>query len=133
MTLPHANRHTRHVSDSDESASQLLVGAELYAVEFIRDYLRLHFHTPQVDATLTVLTIATMADDASDAAERSTDPRAMIRAIGATVRAAAIQPGKLIELGLEDGRAIRVSLANDDLRGGFEAARLDAGERWWVW
>lgn len=99
------------------------------SVEFVMDYVQLRF----ASATLTCVTLPTLA-----IAGRSWswgEPGyndQLIGRIDHRVKAASIQPGKSINITLDDDSVIQVSLKDDDYVTA-EAARLQsASGAWWV-
>jgi hypothetical protein len=120
--------------ESDARASSALLGAELYEVVFVRDYIQLGFEPAigSINLTLTILTSLRVRIPDGRVEGAQLEPAAIISRINSTVHSAVVQRGKVIDLGLSDGAAILISLLAQELAGP-EAATLRAGNLLWVW
>ena len=104
-----------------------LVGQPLSSVEFVQDYVQLHFDGP----TLTAYTRPTISVRSSTLAWCDSGYRdALCEQIGSVVHRVKVQPEE-VSLLFESGSGIEVSLRPDDYRGP-EALQfwLKAGRTW---
>jgi hypothetical protein len=109
---------------------QPLVGEELSAVVFVRDYIQFQFDGPGLTA---------VNDPTVEAQGRIYQPAvqgyrdALCERIGHSVVSAEIAEGQEIRIEFDDHSKISISLRPDDYAHGPEAAIFDHGEDTWVW
>jgi hypothetical protein len=113
-----------------ESLPPRLIGLEMSAVTFVRDYLQLHFDGP----VLTILVDSELSIAGEQYASRAPGFRdALCSCISKRVAAAEVVPGERWHLCFEDGAVLNVSLRPEH-RTGPEAVLLrDEASGEWDW
>jgi hypothetical protein len=107
-----------------------LVGEELSAVVFVRDYIQLQFDGP----SLTLINDPIVLADGTKYQPTTAGFRdAICGRIGQRVKAAHTTEGQEIRIDFADGSTICLSLKPEDYNFGPEAAILHHGEDTWVW
>lgn len=117
--------------DEPDSAIKCLVGAQLAAVTFVRDYLQFSFDGPILNAYVW----PTVCVDSSTYTIKSDGYRdELCKRINHDIVSAYVEQGKKLAMAFDDGSSIYISLLDDD-RSGPEAAMLQSnGEgAWSVW
>ena len=93
---------------------QDLVGEEVSAIAFVRDYVEVHFDGP-ILRSLSNPTVSERGVDYRFPEAGSRD--ALCRVIGSTVRAVKLEEGRALELVTSDGSRITIPLDAASLRG----------------
>ncbi len=114
---------------ADADAEDFLVGAEIEAVVFVRDYVQLQLFKPSASFGLTFVSDPVVSRPGQTLKKSNDGWRdALCALIGKTIRTASVESGGLsLDLG---GNTLNVPF---DGQFGPESARLDVGDRWWVW
>jgi hypothetical protein len=117
----------QNVGDLADGMSEL-VGQPLASVEFVQDYVQLHFDGP----TLTAYTLPTVRSNLSEMLECG-DPgwrELLCKPIGSVVRRTQVLPER-VSIEFENGVVVEVSLKDEDYKGP-EALQfsLDAVRTW---
>jgi len=95
-----------------------LVGAELSAVTFVRDYLQLQFDSPSSAPILNAYTPVTVRSGSREAIiGDDAFPALIVAQINKQVTQAQVFPGEAVEIGLTDGSRILISLRAQDYVG----------------
>jgi hypothetical protein len=98
-----------------------LVGSQMSAVVFVRDYMQLQFDGPLITITANVITrIAEKVFGMQDLGFRD----ALVSHIGHRVTGASVHKGEAISIKLSEDREIRISLRDEDRDWRPEAAVL---------
>ena len=106
-----------------------LAGRELSSVEFVRDYIQLHFDGPCLSAyTLPILEPKLGISLASSSLGYAD---ALIGAIGKTVKYADLERDETINVCFNDGFKFRISLLEQDRRGDEAAILTTGGKEIW--
>jgi hypothetical protein len=120
-------------STAEGSTTELptLIGRQLSAVTFVRDYVQLHFDGPTISA-FTWPTVSTSYGvvKVGDVGYRDS----LCSCIGKTVLTAIVDVGERLEIAFSDGFAIAISLRTDDRE--VEEAVLyqdDQSNEWSSW
>ncbi|HXN46662.1 MAG TPA: hypothetical protein VN893_08470 [Bryobacteraceae bacterium] len=124
MSSSSADPNTRTLAD----AMHELIDRPLASVEFVRDYIQLHFDGP----TLTAYTPPTFRSASSEvlAWAQAGYRDALCDLIGSVVHCIEVQPDAVC-LKFEGGSAVCVSLRDDDYRGPEALQFLtEAGQTW---
>jgi hypothetical protein len=113
---------------AEEVSLQVIIGEQLSAVTFVQDYLQLHFDGPR----LTVFSHpVVMLGDKTFHWGKPGFRDALCNSIAMQVTEARIAYGESISIRFADGSTIKISLKDEDYRGG-EAVSFDAGGNvWW--
>ena len=108
---------------------EILVGREMSAVSFVRDYLQLHFDGPR----LTLITDPVVqVDNVYYRAGMPGYRDALVGLVSKTVRRTSIVEGEAITLEYDDRTRISISLRSNDYQSA-EAAVFDTGTSTWSW
>ncbi len=118
-------------NESQESLLSLLVGLELSAITFVRDYLQLQFDGPFINAYVWPL-VRTPENKSEFGAPGYRD--ALCGQIGKTVVAPVEESETKLAICFNDGVVFEISLKRED-RNADEAAMFQdgTGKRWNVW
>ncbi len=118
------SNETKTLSD----ALTKLVGSQLSSVEFVQDYVQLHFDGPTLTAyTLPTVVIGNSMFTLGDPGYRD----ALCNPIGSDVRRTQVERERLL-VEFVNGASVAVSLRDSDYRGS-EAIQFSLdGERFWV-
>ncbi len=107
-----------------------LIGCELSSVEFVRDYIQLHFDGPYLTLiTNPMVQIGDIFYKWGQLGYRD----AICDCINAKVSTAFISEGKELHLDFNQGTVITVSLKPKDYTGAEAVIFNNASEKWWVW
>lgn len=119
------------MADTKESPLTGIVGSQLSSVEFVQDYVQLHFDGP----SLAAITHPVVAAGGTHFEWGSPGYRdALCERIGKTVQEVAVVGGRDIQIKFSDGPRILISLQPEDYRGPEAAVFIGApGEAWVVW
>jgi hypothetical protein len=106
-----------------------VIGGELSAVTFVRDYVQLHFDGPTISAyTLPTVTVGDSVFSHISPGYRD----ALCARIGSTVRAAYADPGQQLRIDFSDGSALSISLRPEDRQVEEAAVYTDAQTKEWA-
>jgi hypothetical protein len=114
---------------NDKQPLDILIGEQMSAVVFVRDYVQLVFDGPGLTA------VTPPVVEVGQASSRWGDPGyrdKLCELIGKTVRHAQIVDTEEITIKFDDDSSIRISLRPEDYITA-EAAIFSHGERLWVW
>ena len=115
---------------STEQALEPIVGRELSAVVFVRDYIQLQFD----DAGLSALNLPVIESGQETLAFGQPGSRdALCKRIGQAVRSASVKANERILIDFEDGSTLSISLRPDDYSGPEAAIFNNGPEETWVW
>jgi hypothetical protein len=115
---------------SPERALEAIVGGELSAVVFVRDYVQLQFD----GAGLTALNLPVIKVGQKTLAFGQPGYRdALCERIGHAVRGACVKENEWILIDFEDGSTLSISLRPDDYSGPEAAIFNNGPEETWVW
>jgi hypothetical protein len=121
----------REGTTGEQGEAQLerrLVGRELAAVTFVRDYVQLAFDGPSLTAiTPPTVRIGHRQLKPGDHGYRD----ALCDRIGAAVRDVSVSEGDALQIAFSDDSQFRISLRPEDYSGP-EAVIVRDGEWWWV-
>ena len=138
MTWPIQGEEPTATSGNQDDLIARLVGCELYSVQFVRDYVQLHFEgsvdSPVLTCYVTPQVREFQGDDSEGIAEGAPGYADALRAlIGEEVSAAAAMTGPGLVISLRTG-AIALNPTSDQLVGPEIAMLSGFGDRsWMVW
>jgi len=113
---------------TEEKSLQMLIGEQLSAVTFVQDYLQLHFDGPRL--TVFSHAVVRLGGQTFHGGKRGFRD-ALCNNIAKKVTDARVAYGDSISISFADGSTIKISLKDEDYRGG-EAVNFDTGSNeWW--
>lgn len=113
---------------TEEESLQVIIGEQLSAVTFVQDYVQLHFDGPRL--TIFSHTVVTLGDKIFHWGKPGFRD-ALCNSIAQQVTEARVAYGESISVSFADGSTIKISLKDENYRGG-EAVNFDTGSNeWW--
>ena len=117
-------------TNENSNPLQLIIGEELSAVVFVRDYVQLQFDGPGLTAINDpTVVVGGRAYTTTTAGYRD----ALCGQIGHSVVSAEVASDMEITIEFDDGSTISISLREQDYLYGPEAAVFHHGKNTWVW
>jgi hypothetical protein len=118
------------MATTNARALHSIVGRELRSVEFVRDYVQLHFDGPTITAvTDPVVTVGEKQYERTTLGYRDV----LCDRIGRTVRMAVVEEDERIVLEFDDKTCLIVSLREEDYRGPEAVIFQNGPQDTWVW
>jgi len=118
------------MNEKISNPSEILIGRELSAVEFIRDYVQFHFDGPRVVAiTNPIISVGTVIYKWGQPGYRD----ALCDCITAKVQSASISEGEKFYLEFEQKVCITISLKPEDYVGAEAVILYGDTTEWWIW
>jgi hypothetical protein len=107
-----------------------LIGEELSAVTFVRDYVQLQFNPPPMLNVMTPITL----DSASGRISQNEQafPNAIIAEIGKVVKNIVFSQGDFLRIGFSDDSSITISLKPEDYVGAEAVVIFGKDNHWGV-
>ena len=126
--MPSAVRGNMQREQTEEKSLQAIIGEQLSAVTFVQDYVQLHFDGPRLTVfSHPVVTLGEKTFHWGKPGFRD----ALCNSIAKQVTEARVAYGESIAIRFTDGSTIKISLKDENYRGG-EAVNFDTGSNeWW--